>query len=400
MTLGPRAARMALAGLGAAALVVGGAAAQQTDSERKRGIERRLQDAQGRLNAARGRERVLTAQVRAYSDRIRQVTRRLEPLNARLVGLQADAAVLERRLWALNSSLREAREAFNRAETRLAQRQGDLATRLREIYVRGAPDPLLAVLGAGSITDALDAAELVQRIGERDAELVSSTRVLTDRARVRRDRVRMLRDGVQREERRAQAAADRMQVITEELTARRNELERERRGRDTLLARAVGVRRDIETETRDLRRRSDRLAASIRKAQAAGGAEVDPTISDRGMTYPVNGVLTSGFGPRWGRMHEGLDIAVPTGTPVMAAAPGVVLSAGWGGGYGNLVVVDHGGGIATAYAHNSTISVTAGQRVDRGTVLALAGSTGRSTGPHVHFEVRVNGAATDPIQYL
>ncbi|MFN8123824.1 MAG: peptidoglycan DD-metalloendopeptidase family protein [Thermoleophilia bacterium] len=387
--------------LGALVLTGGGtASAQQSESERRRAIDRRLQEAQERLDTARDRERVLTAQVRAYSDRIRQVTRRLEPLRVRLAAVQADAAVLERRLWTLNSSLRAAREAFNRAEIRLVQRQGDLAVRLREVYARGTPDPLLAVLGSGSITDALNATGLLKRIGERDAELVASTRLLIERSRVRRDRVRVLRDHVQREERSAQAAADRVRRATEDLAGERDRLERERRGRDALLARAAGRRADIEAETQDLRRRSDRLAARIRRAQGAAGAQIDPTISSRGMTYPVNGVLTSGFGPRWGRMHEGLDIAVPTGTPVAAAAPGMVLSAGWGGGYGNLVVVDHGGGVATAYAHNSSLSVTAGQRVDRGTVLALAGSTGRSTGPHVHFEVRVNGAATDPIPYL
>lgn len=383
-----------------ATFAIGTSTAQQSDGERKRGIDQRLQDARGRLDSARRRERVLTAQVRAYSDRIRQVTRRLEPLEVRLAALQADAAELERRLWALNGSLKAAREALNRAEIRLAQRQGDLALRLREVYARGAPDPLLAVLGSGSITDALDATELLKRIGDRDAELVTTTRLFTDRTRTRRDRVRAVRDSVQREERRAQAAADRVRATTEELATRRKQLEGELRQRDALLGRAVGRRADIEAETRNLRRRSDRLAARIRQAQAATGAAVDPTISDRGMTYPVNGVLTSGFGPRWGRMHEGLDIAVPTGTPVAAAAPGVVLSAGWGDGYGNLVVVDHGGGIATAYAHNSSISVSAGQRVERGAILALAGSTGRSTGPHVHFEVRVNGAATNPIPYL
>jgi len=386
--------------LGSSVLAGGGASAQQPADDGTRGIERRLQDAEGRLDAARTRERVLTAQVRAYSGRIRQVTTQLEPLTARLVALQADAAALERQLWALNTSLRGAREEFNRAETRLVQRQGDLAVRLREIYVRGAPDPLLTVLGSGSLTDALDATDLLKRIGDRDAELVTSTRVLTDRARARRDGVRVLRDRVQRQERRAQAAADQLQAITTELAARRAQLERERRGRDALLARATGRRADVEAETEDLRRRSERLAARIRRAQSAGAVPLDPTISAQGMIYPVNGALTSGFGPRWGRMHEGLDIAVPTGTPVAAAASGVVLSAGWGGGYGNLVVVDHGGGVATAYAHNSSINVTSGQRVERGTILALAGSTGRSTGPHVHFEVRVNGTATDPIPYL
>ena len=110
--------------------------------------------------------------------------------------------------------------------------------------------------------------------------------------------------------------------------------------------------------------------------------------------------LTSGFGWRWGRMHEGVDIAVSNGTPVVAAAAGTVIVAGWMGGYGNLVVVDHGGGVATAYGHNTSVTVGVGQQVEQGQLIAYSGSTGHSTGPHVHFEVRINGGAVDPMGYL
>jgi murein DD-endopeptidase MepM/ murein hydrolase activator NlpD len=99
-------------------------------------------------------------------------------------------------------------------------------------------------------------------------------------------------------------------------------------------------------------------------------------------------------------MHEGIDIAVPTGTPVHASASGTVIHSGWLGGYGNLVVIDHGNGLATAYAHNSVLIVTVGQAVSQGQTVSLSGSTGHSSGPHVHFEVRVNGAAVDPLLYL
>jgi murein DD-endopeptidase MepM/ murein hydrolase activator NlpD len=108
----------------------------------------------------------------------------------------------------------------------------------------------------------------------------------------------------------------------------------------------------------------------------------------------------SGFGMRWGRMHEGIDITCATGTPVRAAGAGTVIWAGWRGGYGNLVVVDHGGGLSTAYAHNSAYASSVGQSVAAGQVISYAGSTGNSSGPHVHFEVRVNGSAVDPLRYL
>ena len=99
-------------------------------------------------------------------------------------------------------------------------------------------------------------------------------------------------------------------------------------------------------------------------------------------------------------MHDGIDIAVPTGTPVHAAAAGIVIYASWMTGYGNLVVIDHGNGLATAYAHNSSLVVTVGQLVEQGRTISLSGSTGNSTGPHVHFEVRVNGVPVDPLRYL
>jgi murein DD-endopeptidase MepM/ murein hydrolase activator NlpD len=114
----------------------------------------------------------------------------------------------------------------------------------------------------------------------------------------------------------------------------------------------------------------------------------------------VQGTITSGYGPRWGRMHEGLDIAGGSGTPIAAARAGTVILAGYSGGYGNLVVVDHGGGLSTAYAHLSSISVSVGQGVGQGTVVGGMGTTGNSTGVHLHFEVRVGGAAVNPLGYL
>jgi murein DD-endopeptidase MepM/ murein hydrolase activator NlpD len=99
-------------------------------------------------------------------------------------------------------------------------------------------------------------------------------------------------------------------------------------------------------------------------------------------------------------MHEGIDITCASGTPVRAAGAGTVIYAGWLGGYGNLVVVDHGGGLSTAYAHNTSFASSVGQSVAAGQVISYSGSTGNSSGPHVHFEVRVNGSAVDPLGYL
>jgi murein DD-endopeptidase MepM/ murein hydrolase activator NlpD len=128
----------------------------------------------------------------------------------------------------------------------------------------------------------------------------------------------------------------------------------------------------------------------------------DAPVEFAGYIWPAKGVLTSGYGWRWGRMHKGVDIAGPVGTPIVAAAPGQVISAGWNsGGYGNLVKLRHPDGSITFYAHNSRILVRRGQIVQQGELIAEMGSTGRSTGPHLHFEVHPGGTeAKNPMAYL
>lgn len=150
-------------------------------------------------------------------------------------------------------------------------------------------------------------------------------------------------------------------------------------------------------------------AAAAAAAAASGGGSTAPrpgSASVSGFQWPVAGSVTSGFGyrvhPIFGtrRLHKGLDISGGTGTPIASAKAGTVVSAGWQNGYGNTVIVSHGSGVTTLYAHQTRVGVSAGQSVDRGTIIGWVGSTGNSTGPHLHFEVRINGSAVDPRPYL
>ncbi|MBE3577283.1 MAG: M23 family metallopeptidase [Limnochordales bacterium] len=154
--------------------------------------------------------------------------------------------------------------------------------------------------------------------------------------------------------------------------------------------------------TRQLKSRT--AAANQARAQEKISREKREDVAARGgipsFTWPVAGPISSYYGPRWGMVHEGIDIAVPTGTPVRAAAGGQVVYAGTYGSYGKLVILDHGNGITTRYGHNSRILVTVGERVERGDVIARSGNTGRSTGPHVHFEIRKDGRPLNPLGYL
>ncbi|HWI02850.1 MAG TPA: M23 family metallopeptidase [Acidimicrobiales bacterium] len=118
------------------------------------------------------------------------------------------------------------------------------------------------------------------------------------------------------------------------------------------------------------------------------------------MAWPTNGSVTSGFGYRWGSLHAGIDIANGTGTPIRAAKAGTVILAGWNGGYGNCIVIDHGGGFSTLYGHMTRLRASEGQRVSQGDLIGDMGSTGNSTGSHLHFETRLNGTPQDPSRYL
>jgi murein DD-endopeptidase MepM/ murein hydrolase activator NlpD len=133
---------------------------------------------------------------------------------------------------------------------------------------------------------------------------------------------------------------------------------------------------------------------------AAQGGATDTVPSSQGLIWPVSGPVTSPFGYRWGRLHAGIDIGVAYGTPIHAAAAGTVVLASWTGGYGNYTCIDHGGGLATCYAHQSSYAVSSGAQVGQGQVIGYVGNTGHSFGAHLHFEVRINGNPVDPLGYL
>jgi murein DD-endopeptidase MepM/ murein hydrolase activator NlpD len=139
---------------------------------------------------------------------------------------------------------------------------------------------------------------------------------------------------------------------------------------------------------------------TITPAEPAPAAPVSPEPGFETFLWPVNGTINSGFGPRGSSFHDGIDIAAPEGTPILAIEAGEVIYSDQLRGYGNMVIVRHAGGIVSVYAHNEANLVREGQAVARGEVVARVGSTGRVSGPHLHFEIRKNNAAQDPLRYL
>jgi murein DD-endopeptidase MepM/ murein hydrolase activator NlpD len=389
-----------IAGLAAAGVV----GAAPSDADRKADVDRELARVQEQLRAAQGRESVLTDQVSAYSAKIRLLEEELVPLRRRAASLQAELDALRVRLDALTTRLDIERRRLARAEDLLNARQRLLADRLRDVYSRGEPDPLLTMIETGSLSAAVDTADVLEQIVAQDNRLVQSVTEYTAQVRDTKEKIAGVRAEVAEAERRAAAATQAALEAKEQLERERAVQQKLRAGRSRLLERVEGNRRHIEEEAQDLAARSAALGERIRAAQGVvagpSGYVAPGTVSASGFAWPVSGPITSGYGMRWGRMHEGIDISGGSGTPIAAAAGGTVILAGPQGGYGNLVVVDHGGGVSTAYAHLSSFAVGVGQTVGQGTVIGGMGTTGNSTGNHLHFEVRVNGAAVDPLGYL
>jgi murein DD-endopeptidase MepM/ murein hydrolase activator NlpD len=226
------------------------------------------------------------------------------------------------------------------------------------------------------------------------------------------DRVRELKQQSAAKRRLLLELKQRAQAAVNVIEAQQRELERTRAGIESRQGDLATTRRDKQgtlVSTREDRRELEEhirgLEADSAQVQAQLGAggplPAGPVRHGSGaFIWPVNGSVVSGFGMRWGRLHAGVDIAAPSGTPIRAAASGQVAIAGWTGGYGQYTCIQHGGGIATCYAHQSSIGVGVGASVKQGQVIGAVGCTGHCFGYHLHFEVRVGGAPVDPMGYL
>jgi murein DD-endopeptidase MepM/ murein hydrolase activator NlpD len=377
------------------------ASGQESASEQKQMVDGRINALEEKIQAAREREGVLSSEIEVVSDKIDALQNDVDAASARLGQLEAVLALHQRKLDHLNQlyDLQTRKLVFLQRQHREAVAR--LSKRLVEIYTSERTSSLSVVLESGNFSDMLDQLEFLRTIGRQDHKIAGEVEQAKLQMQETRNATRKTRRQVAETTRAVAARTAEQRAVRDRLAWSQRELATARRDKRSTLA---GVREDKEAaigHMRDLQAQSAALAARIRSAQSSFVVPA-PTgaASAAGFVWPVHGVLTSGFGWRWGRMHEGVDIAVSSGTPVVAAKAGVVIVAGWMGGYGNLVVVDHGGGVATAYGHNTSVTVGVGQQVAQGQLIAYSGNTGHSTGPHVHFEVRINGGAVDPMGYL
>jgi murein DD-endopeptidase MepM/ murein hydrolase activator NlpD len=370
-------------------------------AEKKEVIDARIDVLGDKIDAARAREGVLTSQIEVVTSKIRALEDDVSAASSRLDQLESVLALHQRKLDRLNQlyGLQTRKLVFLQRQHRAAMER--LNKRLVEIYTSDPTTALTEVLDAGSFSDLLEQIEFLNDIGRQDQTIAGEVERAKVQVQETRNATRRTRNEVAATTRTVADRTSEQRAVRDRLAWSQRELATARRDKRATLANVQEDKEEAIGHMRDLQAQSAELAAKIQSAQSTSTVPFRTgAASAAGFVWPVHGALTSGYGWRWGRMHEGIDLAVSSGTPVVSAAAGTVIVAGWMGGYGNLVVVDHGGGIATAYGHNTSVTVGVGQQVAQGQLIAYSGNTGHSTGPHVHFEVRVNGAAVDPLGYL
>ncbi|HEX7083096.1 MAG TPA: peptidoglycan DD-metalloendopeptidase family protein [Gaiellaceae bacterium] len=372
------------------------------DAGKKRSIDARIQALHGKIGQQRAQASHLQSRIDDYTNRIRGLEARVGDVSLHLQTLESDLALHQKRLNALDSLYRLQTKRYEALRSEYTLSVHRLDRRLVEIYEAGEQSTLDVLFGSKSVQQALDRVEYVDQIGLQDRRVAHQVAVAKRNVKVARAKTKRLRVSVHGETAVIAARTNQTREVRDALVGARGDLSIARQQEKVKLSDLTAEQQAEASEMDALQEVSAQLAEQIRAAQARNAADgvTDSTPSSAGLVWPVSGPITSPFGWRWGRMHEGIDIGVGYGTPIHAAAAGVVIYCGWEEGYGNFVVLDHGGGIATAYGHQSQIAVTCGQHVDQGQVIGYVGCTGHCTGPHLHFEVRVNGNAVDPMGYL
>ena len=366
--------------------------------EQQQSLDQKISGLQSDISRAKHKEGVLTTEISSASSQISALQGDISALTAKVAALESDLAAHRARLERLKERYEQQTQRYNllRRDHRIALDR--LEARLVELYETADTSELDVILQSNSLSDLIEQIDYFHTIGDADKQLADHLQLLSNQMRVARMITAATKSDVADATAVLARETERQRAARDALVVRQNALAAARSNQRSLLTTVRSARQKDEEDLAQMQAASAAIAAKIRAHQSSSGSSGDGASSS-GLIWPVNGPITSGFGWRWGRMHEGIDIGVPCGTPIHAAASGTVIYSGWMDGYGNFVVIDHGNGLATAYGHQSAIYVSGGS-VSQGQSIGAVGSTGNSTGCHLHFEVRVNGNPVDPLGYL
>lgn len=370
-------------------------------------LERRYEQTQDQLESARRQLQSVEAEIdhtesdlRAADEQLVQSLAKLSALEERLAAAQTSYDEARARSRAATDRLQAVTGRLDRVRGRLQQRRDTFANRVAATYKYGAAGYLEVLLEARDVSDLAATSYKLRAVLDMDRSIIEDIRGLEADLNERRARLAELRSRARREEARAAELRDEVRGLTQERRELTERVREERAERERILRAKQADKAEYERLVADLQAESRELAQELAESRWRAGAPGEGELA-----WPTDGRAGSGFGwrthPIFGtrRLHAGVDVGGPTGQPIVAAADGRVVHAGWRGGYGMAVVIDHGGGLATLYAHQSAVLVDAGEVVSRGQQVGRLGSTGWSTGPHLHFEVRVNGEPRDPMNW-
>lgn len=374
-------------------------------------IQSKIDAKRAQIQAKRGHEQVLSSDIAAYTGTINSLEGDISTLQQRQVRLQSDLDAKRAELEKIQSDLRAERLRLIRLKARLEDAKRALAARLVQLYKADRPDIVTVVLNANGFQDLIESADFMHRLSAQDGRIL-------DRVRIARLQAIATAKHLAALERRAQAVAASIQSRRDQVIAVKGQLvDRQRRAqvaRDQkagALASTRTQRHHLEDDVAALQRQQARIAAAIRAAAAKAAsvpssAPAGPIRQGSGsLIWPVNGPITSPFCEQraWESCHPGIDIGVPSGTPIRAAAAGHVVlmqNEASSGGYGNFTCIQHSATMSTCYAHQSSFATSMGATVGQGQVIGYTGCTGLCFGPHLHFEVRINGSVVNPMNYL
>jgi murein DD-endopeptidase MepM/ murein hydrolase activator NlpD len=360
-------------------------------------LQEKIAAKQRAIEAKKKRERSLTSTIERYSERIDVLQGDITELQARQIRIEADLNAKRAELSRIQVDLRSERARLTRLRARLAESRAALGARLVHLFKADEPDVVTVVLESNGFEDLLQRTEFLQRVSQQDARILD--RVVKAKAEATATEKRLDRYEARQRKVTKIVSQRRLEVlaIKNRLVDRRQGLESVRTDKRQALVSTRADRKQLQGHLVALQKEEAKVRARLAGFASTGG----PIRRGSGdMIWPTNGAFTSPFGPRWGRLHAGIDIGAPEGTPIRAALSGKVVLAGWTGGYGNYTCIQHGGGLSTCYAHQSRYGTSVGANVSKGDVIGYVGNTGNSTGAHLHFETRVNGNPVNPMGYL
>ncbi|HEX2032278.1 MAG TPA: peptidoglycan DD-metalloendopeptidase family protein [Actinomycetota bacterium] len=386
------------------ALVAGGSVeAHKGPHKRLEAIESKIARTENLIEEAEEERQGLLDEL-GEADRDREaLAEEIQVLNGDLEEARGRLAVVRARLDAARMALIETTEELEETRDRLRDQQRTLDQRAATAYKLGPAVYLDVLLGSDDFRSLADRSAYLQSVLTVDSDLVVGLETTRSLVADQKDTVADVEAQLSEQWDRVHAEVERIAALKAEQQALQSEIEQEISVREGLLEDIEETKAEYEAAVAELQAQSDQIRAVLQSGGSSGSGQVP---SGGQLFWPTAGSISSGFGwrthPIFGtqRFHSGVDIGGACGQPIWAAEDGQVISAGYNGGYGNATVIDHGGGLATLYAHQSSFAVSSGQSVSRGQTIGYVGTTGWSTGCHLHFEVRVNGSPVDPVPYL